>query len=290
MENFMCSDKQIVFEKPIENYPSFVTLYSKYSRCKIALHGAHVLSFIPNGSHDLLWLSSCAIYRNDKAIRGGIPLCLPWFGGTSTPSHGFARVSEWEVLESGVDEDGSPYICLRLESDDWDYKFSAQLRIEVSEVLKLELTMKNLDKKPFTFTEALHSYFNISDVKNVSLTGLEGRKYIDSIDGDTEKIQHGAIEIEAEIDRIYQDTENVCVIHDKGFNRKISISKENSKSTVVWNPWIEKSATMSDFDEGGYQNMLCVESANIGNEEIVLQAGEQHSMKVTIGEKHFNLK
>ena len=271
-------DKKIVFEKVIENYPPFVTLYSKHSRCKIALHGAHVLSFIPNGSEDILWLSSKAIYQNDKAIRGGIPLCLPWFGGVDTPSHGFARISEWEVVQSGVDENGSPYICLRLESD----KFCAQLYIEVTEILKLELTMKNLDKKAFIFTQALHSYFNISDVKNVSLTGLEGCKYIDSLDGNVEKIQHGAIEIAAEIDRIYQDTEDECIIYDSGYNRKISITKSNSKSTVVWNPWIEKSASMADFDEGGYQNMLCVESANIGNEEIVLQNGEEHSMKVII--------
>jgi glucose-6-phosphate 1-epimerase len=275
-------DKKIVFETPIENYPPFVTLYSQHSRCKIALHGAHVLSFIPNGSEDILWLSSKAIYQNDKAIRGGIPLCLPWFGGADTPSHGFARVSKWEVLQSGVDENGSPYICLRLESDDWDYKFSAQLFIEVSDVLKLELTMKNLDEKAFTFTQALHTYFNISDVKNISLIGLDGVKYIDSLDRNIEKIQHGAIAIDAEIDRIYQDTEDKCIIDDKGFNRKISIKKVNSKSTVVWNPWIEKSASMVDFDESGYQKMLCVESANIGKEEITLQSGEQHVMKVFI--------
>ena len=285
----MISEK-IIFETPIEDYPPFVTLYSKYSRCKIALHGAHVLSFIPNGSEDILWLSSKAIYKNDKAIRGGIPVCLPWFGGADKPSHGFARVSEWEVVKSGVDDDGSPFIYLRLESDEWEYKFSAELFIEVSDVLKLELTMTNLDEKAFTFTEALHTYFNISDVKNVSLTGLDGVKYIDSLDGDSEKIQHGAIEIDAEIDRIYQDTEDECIIEDKGYNRNISITKVNSNSTVVWNPWIEKSSSMVDFDEGGYQKMLCVESANIGDEEIVLQSGEKHSMKVTIGEFYFNMK
>lgn len=277
-------EKKIVFEKPIKDYPAFVTLYSKQSRCKIALHGAHVLSFIPNGSDDLLWLSSSAIYQNDKAIRGGIPLCLPWFGRVATPSHGFARISEWKVVESGVDVEERAHITLRLESDDWEYKFSAQLRIEVSEVLKLELTMKNIDEKPFTFTEALHSYFNISDVKNVSLTGLEGRNYIDSLDGDKEKIQHGAIKIDAEVDRIYRATEDTCIIYDKGFNRKISISKENSKSTVVWNPWIDKSASMVDFEEGGYRQMLCVESANIGKEEIVLQSGESHTMRCIIRE------
>lgn len=277
----MVSEK-IIFEAPIEGYPPFVTLYSKYSRCKIALHGAHVLSFIPNGSEDILWLSSKAIYKNDKAIRGGIPICLPWFGGADIPSHGFARVSQWEVVKSGVDEDGSPFIYLKLESDEWEHKFSAELFIEVSDVLKLELTMKNLDEKAFTFTQALHTYFNISDVKNVSLIGLDGVKYIDSLDGNAEKTQHGAIEIDAEIDRIYQDTEDECIIEDKGYKRKISISKVNSKSTVVWNPWIKKSASMADFDEGGYKNMLCVESANIGNEEITLQSGEEHSMKVFI--------
>lgn len=278
-EKFAIENK-IVFETPIEDYPPFVTLYSKYSSCKIALHGAHVLSFMLHGKEDLLWLSSKALYRNDKAIRGGIPICLPWFGGVDTPSHGFARISKWDVIKSGQNVDESPYIFFRLTSD----KFIAEYFVEVTEVLKLELTVKNLDEKPFVFTEALHSYFNISNVKNVNLSGLEGIKYIDSLDESTEKTQHGAIEIDAEIDRIYLETEEVCVIDDSGYNRKISIRKENSKSTVVWNPWIEKSASMVDFDEGGYKNMLCVESANIGDEEIVLQSGESHSLKVIIGE------
>jgi D-hexose-6-phosphate mutarotase len=207
---------------------------------------------------------------------------LPWFGGVFAPSHGFARISTWEVVESGVDEGSSPFICFELVSDDWDYKFVANLRVEVSKVLKLELTMKNLDEKAFTFTEALHSYFNVSDIKNVSLSGLEEQKYIDSLDGDREKSQNKAIKIDAEIDRIYQGTEDECIIKDDGYNRKISIKKENSKSTVVWNPWIEKSSKMSDFDKDGYKNMLCVESANIGDEEIVLQSGEEHSMRVII--------
>ncbi len=275
-------DKKIVFETLIKEYPPFVILYAKESTCMIALHGAHVLSFIPNGGKDLLWLSSKAQYQNDKAIRGGIPLCLPWFGSDTSPSHGFARISEWEVVASGLDEEGSPYICLQLQSDDWEYKFCAQLLVKVSDVLKLELTMQNLDEKAFKFTEALHSYFNISDVKNVSLIGLQGRNYIDQLDGNIEKTQHEAIEVDSEIDRIYQDTDDACTIEDKGYNRKISITKENSKSTVVWNPWIDKSASMVDFDEGGYKNMLCVESANIGDEAIELQSGAQHTMKVTI--------
>ncbi len=281
-KNFGINGK-IIFEKPIDDFPPFVTLYSKDSHCKIALHGAHVLSFVPNNSKDILWLSSDAIYEKSKAIRGGIPICLPWFGSVGKPSHGFARISEWSVVESGLNND-YPYIKFFLELLD-EYRF--ELFVEVSDALTMILSVENLNDKEMIMSEALHSYFNISDIENVFISGLEGKNYIDSLDHDKIKKQEKKIFINAEIDRIYQDTEDICVIEDSGFNRKIIISKENSKSTVVWNPWIKKSASMVDFELDGYRNMVCVESANIGEREVILQKGEKHNMQVVIEELCF---
>ncbi len=276
---------KIVFETPIDNYPPLVTLTSKHSTCKISLHGAHILSFKPNDKKDLLWLSSLAIYRQDKAIRGGIPICLPWFGGFDTPSHGFARISSWEIIESKNFDDEFLSITFRLKND----KFIADYYVEISTTLNIELKVKNISEDKFEFTQALHSYFNISDVKNTIIKGLENQNYIDSIDNNREKTQQGYIRIDKEIDRIYTNTNSQTLILDKGYKREIIISTKNSKSTVVWNPWIEKSSKMSDFDEGGYKKMLCIESANIGFEKIILQKGESHSLKVKISEKEISI-
>lgn len=287
-EKFGIADK-IIFEKRAEDYPPFVTLVSKQSHCKIALHGAHILSFIPHGSPDLLWLSSKALYQNDKAIRGGIPICWPWFGSSDKPSHGFARIHSWEVIRSGVDEEENPHITLQLVSNDaskklFDYKFCAELSVTVSDTLDVQFSVINRDEKTFTITEALHTYFRISHVDSVKVTGLEGCSFIDQLDHDKEKLQQGAIKIKAEVDRIYQNSVDTCTICDEGLRRNIIVSKTDSKSTVVWNPWIQKSAAMADFDEGGYQHMVCVESANIGDHQITLKPGERHMMKLNISE------
>ena len=280
----------IVFENDIENYPSFVTLHSKHGTCKLALHGGHVLSYIPKGSHDILWLSEKALYQQNKAIRGGIPLCFPWFSTAFTPSHGFARLMEWEVVQNGIDEACNPQIVLRLESTAWSrelwgYDFSAELSIKLSKDLEMVLSVKNNDTKAFTIEEAMHSYYHVSDIKNVSVFGLEKKVYSDSLDANKEKSDDTPIQIDAEIDRIYEDTPECCIIRDRGLNREIIISKENSLSTIVWNPWREKSASMSDFNEGGYKQMLCVESGNIGKNKVIIKGGETRVMKMWISEK-----
>lgn len=171
-------ENHITFERRFEDYPPIVTLNSLHSQCQISLYGAQVLSFIPKGSPDVLWLSSIACYQEDRAIRGGIPLCFPWFSSVAKPAHGFARLMEWEVVQSGIDEEGDPHILLRLESSKesrklFDYAFCAQLMVKLSKKLELTFSVENQDKKSFTITEAMHSYFNISHVCNASVSGLE---------------------------------------------------------------------------------------------------------------------
>jgi len=289
-EKFTIQGK-IAFCHSVENYPDFVTLYGKESQCKIALHGAQVLSFIPKNAKDLLWLSTKATYEEGVAIRGGIPICFPWFASEAKPAHGFARLLEWEVVQSGVDEEGNPHIRFRLESTAktktmWDYDFCAELLVKVSKGLELQFIVENRDTKSFSITEALHTYFSVSNIADISVEGLEGKRYTDSLK-DTINVQEGAIIVAEEIDRIYHDSPQTSVIVDRGYRRQIAISKENSNSTVVWNPWIDKSSSMKDFDEGGYEKMLCVESANVAQNAVRINPGEQHTMKVVIEAKTF---
>ncbi len=282
-------EKHIIFENKKEDFPPFVILMSPHSQCKISLYGAQILSFIPHGSHDLLWLSKKAFYEKGKAIRGGIPLCFPWFASAGSPAHGFARIMPWKVVESGVDAQGNPHIKLRLQANEqtkvlWNYDFSAELFVKVSKKLEISLSITNKDDKSFSFAEAMHSYFQISDVQNVMIDGLQESIFIDSLDFNRHKAEKDAIEIDSEIDRIYINNKKSCVINDSSFNRQITISKEHSSSTVVWNPWIKKSSTMKDMQKEDYKQMICVESANVGDQKIILESGDTHTMGITIYE------
>lgn len=284
-------ENHITFERKFRDHSPLVRLSSLHSECQISLHGAQVLSFIPKGSQDVLWLSSTACYQKNRAIRGGIPLCFPWFASVAKPAHGFARLMEWEVVQSGIDEKGNPHILLRLESNNeskklFDYDFCAELIVNLSKKLQLTFIVKNHDKKAFIITEAMHSYFNISHVSTASVFGLENIPYIDSLDSDKVKSEDKAITIEREVDRIYHDSGARCVINDTGFNREIIITKENSASTIVWNPWRDKSRKMDDFEEDGYHHMLCVESGNVGENEVHIKSGETHKITISIEEKN----
>ena len=282
----------IVFENKKKDFPPFLMLSSPHSQCIVSLHGAQILSFIPRNQHDLLWLSEKAFYERGKAIRGGIPLCFPWFASAGSPAHGFARIMPWEVIKSSVDTKGNPSVKLRLQANEqtkvlWNFEFSAELFVQVSKKLQVNLSITNEDDKPFSFTQAMHSYFQISDVQNVILSGLQESVFIDSLDNDTCKAEKDVIKINAEIDRIYQNNKKTCVIKDRGFSRHVTISKENSHSTVVWNPWIKKSSTMKDMQKEDYKHMLCVESANVKNQKIILKSGATHSMSLTIQVSEF---
>lgn len=286
-ETYFSIPKHISFKTQKNNFPPFIMLTSPHSQCSISLYGGQVLSFIPKNHPDILWLSEKAFYQEGKAIRGGIPLCFPWFASEGSPAHGFARIMTWEVIDSGIDNKENPYIKLKLEANEhtkyfWDFKFSAELLVKVSQKLEINFSITNEDEKSFSFTEALHSYFQISSIENITLRGLEDCSYIDSLDNNISKVEENAIVINAEIDRIYQDNENTCIIIDKKFNRKITISKVNSHSTVVWNPWIHKSSTMKDMQKDAYKHMFCVESANVGEKKVLLKSGETHTLQLSI--------
>jgi len=255
----------------------------------IALSGGHVMSWQPNGQPPVLWLSAYAKFAPGKSIRGGVPVCWPWFGPHQTetgfPGHGFARTVPWQVESSAALDNGATQLVLSLQHSDatraqWPHPSSVRSTITVGRELCIELSTQNLGDAAFVLGEALHTYFAVSDIRQSPIQGLEGSRYVDKVAGGAEKQQNGPIVINGEVDRVYLDTTADCVIEDPGLARRIRIHKQNSRSTVVWNPGVEKAEKMGDFGPDGHLGMVCVESGNALDNRISLLPGETHSLRV----------
>ena len=253
----------------------------------IALQGAHIMTFTPRGQEPVVWLSKFAKFAPGKSIRGGVPICWPWFGPHATdatlPGHGFARTVMWEVLESGTTPDGATFLRFGLIENDatraqWPHASTVQLEVTVGSALRVELVTRITGKESFVLGEALHTYFHISDVAKMKITGLEGCDYLDKVGGTARKTQQGAIVIEGEVDRVYLNTSADCLIEDSGFKRRIRVAGQNTRSAVVWNPWIEKADKMGDFGPEGHRGMVCVETANAVENVVTVKPGEEHRL------------
>ena len=260
---------------------------NQHALANIALQGAHVATFQPRGEEPVIWLSPLAKFAPGKSIRGGVPICWPWFGPHQTdsklPGHGFARTVPWELLDTKALEDGSTFLRFGLIENDttraqWPHPSTAQLEVTVGKALRVELVTANTGSAPFELGEALHTYLQISDVGNMTIRGLEGCEYIDKVGATTRRTQQDGIVIESEVDRVYVNTAADCVIEDKGLKRAIRIHKEGSRSTVVWNPWTEKAEKMGDFGPKLHRDMVCVESGNAMENAVTVAPGETHRL------------
>lgn len=261
-----------------------------HAHAAIALQGAHIMTFQPDGAQPVIWLSPAAKLAPGKSIRGGVPVCWPWFGAHATdssfPAHGFARTVPWQVAASVALPDGSTRITFELPqssipSAQWPHACRVRNIVTVGRKLTVELVTENTGDTAFEIGEALHTYFAISDVDKVRITGLEGCAYLDKVGDWQRKTQQGDITITSEVDRLYVNTETDCLIEDSGLQRRIRIAKGGSRSTVVWNPWIEKAAKMGDFgSDAGYRGMLCVESANAAENVVSVAPGTIHALRV----------
>lgn len=256
---------------------------------RIALQGAQILSWAPQGQQAVIWESPAAIYAPGKAIRGGVPVCWPWFGPHATekdfPAHGFARNQDWEVVQTQQLPDGSTTLSLRLLQDDatrrlWPQASELLLLVNVGERLQIDLLTRNTGSEAFSITQALHTYFAVSDVRDIAVLGLEDQPYIDKVDGGARRVQNGPVTFSAETDRIYLDQGGKCEIDDPGLQRRICISREGSHSTVVWNPWTEKSAAMADMGPDAYLGMVCVETTNAAEDAVSIAPGDEHRLQV----------
>ena len=262
-----------------------------HAEATVALHGGHIMSFRPRDHEPVLWLSRHSYFKTGKAIRGGIPVCWPWFGDhptdTDKPAHGFVRTAVWSVSESEKLADESTRLKLSIADSEetmqlWPHRFKLEIDITVSNVLRIELIATNSDGQPIKCGGALHSYFNISSISSIMIKGLEGCQYLDKVDQGRRKVQEGSISFKRETDRIYLDTTADCIIEDSGIPRRIRISKKGSQTTVVWNPWIAKAGRMKDFGDDEYKRMVCVETTNADADVISLAPGNTHTLEATI--------
>ncbi len=247
------------------------------------------MTWAPRGQPPVIWLSRAARLAPGKSIRGGVPICWPWFGPHATdaalPAHGFARTVPWEVIGAQTLADGATRLDFRLIQSEatraqWPHATLLECHISIGTAIEIDLVTRNADRSAITIGDALHTYFEVSDVRQVTIHGLEGCPYLDKMDGGKRKQQAGPVTISAETDRIYLNSSADCLIDDPGFQRRIRIRKRGSRSTVIWNPWIEKSARMGDFGENGYLNMMCVESANAADDVVTIAPGGEHHLWV----------
>lgn len=250
------------------------------------LHGAHVLFYQPAGQHPVLWQSEKSWFEPGKPIRGGIPVCWPWFGqhlnDPDQPFHGFVRLTEWECVSTSATKE-TTIVNLQLPAYVCPQGISLKLTAELNDRLKVSITTINNSGSDFEFSEAFHSYFFIHDISTVKVTGLEGQKYIDKLShSSSPQIQNEPIIFGKETDYVFINTTHNTTIVDEALKRIIHVSKENSLSTVVWNPWIDKSIRMPDFEDSEYLKMVCVETANCGPNPVILAPGETHRMTLKI--------
>lgn len=250
--------------KKFQNGFKYIEVTNKSARAKIALQGAHLFHYERVGRKPLLWLSQKSFLEAGKAIRGGVPICWPWFGKYATepslPQHGFARIFLWKLLEVNETDPYSTEVIFQLKSSAeslklWPYRFELLLRVTVGLPLTIALTTKNGDEHPFEITSALHSYFAVSDIDNVYVEGLDNTPYFDALTREN-RMQRGNVYIADEVDRIYQNVHAPLILHDR--DRTVHIGAGGSSSAIVWNPWIDKCANMSDMQVDGYKTMLCV--------------------------------
>ncbi|HDM8160660.1 TPA: D-hexose-6-phosphate mutarotase [Vibrio harveyi] len=254
----------------------------------IALHGGHVVSFTPAGKEDLIWMSEKAIFDGKAALRGGIPVCWPWFGRIAAPAHGFARTAEWELVEHRENDNGVIVELALFPTEEthdiWPHMFDARLMVEISDQLKVTLKVTNIDDAEWTFSGALHTYLNVGDIKQAQTTGM-GPKYIDSLK-EGEICQGGdVLQLTDTIDRVYTQPEAQILVKDAVLNRTLSVENQGHNSAVLWNPWATGAQGMGDMADNGYETMLCVEStvhAPSIKQGKTLQPGETHELITVI--------
>ncbi|MEQ1559766.1 MAG: D-hexose-6-phosphate mutarotase [Methyloglobulus sp.] len=265
----------------------FIAIQNQNATGLISLHGGQILSFKPKSENtDLLFLSKKSLYEDGKAIRGGIPVCWPWFGpdpkGLQRPNHGFVRNHLWSVNKT-ASTDAETTIVLEFtqshkQETTWNYPFVLTLEFTLGQNLSLKLTTQNTGDKPFSITQAFHTYFRIGDINKAHVLGLENYRYFDKLDQGKQKIQSGAVTISEEVDRIYEDVDHHVVLNDPMLNRQIEIVSANCKTGVVWNPWQQSSRKMADLGNQDYKHFICVETGNIAFDLIQVSPGSSHSL------------
>lgn len=269
----------------------FLIIEHKKLNASFSLHGGHLLSFQRTGEEPIIWLSKTAIFDSTKAIRGGVPICWPWFGaadpalGDNLPSHGFARTSKWAVgnIEESID---GVELELILHSNEktlklWPYQFELTLKASLGEQLSLELVTENKSEQPLTYRSALHTYLNISAPESVIVSGLN-TEFSNSLKDKALETGDSTLIIDQAIDSIYKKSAKGIVLADEGFKRQLIMTNKGNDSEVLWSPWREGAQAFADMPDNGYQTMLCIESTITEAQGQLIEAGEKHSLSTLI--------
>lgn len=254
------------------------------------LHGGHVTSWKPAGQQEVLFVSAHSLWADGHAIRGGVPICFPWFGDKAddphAPAHGFVRTKSWQ-LESIEQVGDAVTVSMFTASDEstkpwWPADFRLVHRATFGPELALELVMTNTGSTSLHFEEAMHAYHRVGDATQARVSGLDGVSYLDKTDSYRKRTQQGDVVIESETDRVYLNTRHPLALRDPVLHRRIQVTKENSLTTVVWNPWVQGARKLADLGEEQWKQMLCIETCNVGDFAVELAPGQQHRMKATV--------
>ena len=268
-----------------------IRLQSGASTAEIYLYGAQITSWKPDGADEVIFLSEQSHWEEGKPIRGGIPICFPWFRGKAdnpqAPTHGFVRTKEWRIESVGETAKGVAEAIFSTESDEstkawWPFDFRLEYRVTVADTLKLELEMKNMGDSALRFEEALHTYFRVGDVERARVKGLNGVHYLDNRDNNREKKQAGDVVITKQTDNAYLDAGGAVEIVDALSGRTLRTEKQSSASTIIWNPWSDGAEKLPDLGEKEWRHMLCAEGGNILKSAISLEPGESQTIGITI--------
>ena len=269
-----------------------LTISGSLAEAEIYLHGAQVTAWRPAGEEEVLFLSGHSKWEDGRAIRGGIPVCFPWFRAKAddpnAPAHGFVRTKEWNLESVQVGGDGAVTVVCATRSDEgsrrwWPHEFRLAHRITVGKTLGMELTVTNEGSTAFRFEEALHTYFKVGDVEQVEVRGLDGVTLLDNMDGNRRKLQADGLRLTGPVDHAYIDTGSAVEFSDPGLGRVVRSIKRNSSTTIVWNPWRQGAAKLADLGDEEWKQMICVEASNILGGAISLDPGEEHTMHAEIG-------
>lgn len=282
-----------------ENELVAVDINNAFASARIFLQGAQLTRFQPKDNPDVIWCSPTAEYRVGQAIRGGIPICWPWFGALdknplaiqqqlsdlhSAPAHGFARLAMWQLdhIEDLATHTEVTFSYHHCADHLWPFNCELTIRFDVGRELQMHFMVSNKDTNSFHFSHALHSYFPCESVHLVEVTGLEEAFYIDALDDWNRKQQSGPVQFRREVDRIYLDTAEQLTIQHASEKYSIVVDSNDYACAVVWNPWADKSKRLSGFPDDAYHGMLCVESANVLQYAQSLGPGESQSYALTL--------
>lgn len=277
-----------------------IRVRTAYSEAVIARQGGHLMRFQHHGQQPLIWLSETAAFERGQSIRGGVPVCWPWFGdlarsplvvqrmyvGSDAPFHGLVRAIDWQMQAPVIDTQGVQLdfvLSLPQGLPQWLHPAELRLRLRIGEHLDMSLQTRNLGVSPMAITQALHTYFAVSDSRNVSLGGFNGCTYLDALDDWRERRQEGDIRFTGETDRVYLGVGSRLTIDDPGWQRRVHLHTRDSHSAIVWNPWIDKAQRLANFPDDAWQRMLCIETARVGDADVLLiPPGRTHEMGVEI--------